>query len=73
MLIRSGADISKASSDGLTPLHYASLEGFHRIARMLLRNGADTRIMDANGKSPLDLVKSEKRENFTKMFSRLRE
>jgi len=40
-LVAAGAEVTVATRDGLTPLHWAALRGFHEVCLLLLDNGAD--------------------------------
>lgn len=40
-LVAAGAEVTVATRDGLTPLHWAALRGFHDVCLLLLDNGAD--------------------------------
>ncbi len=42
MLLRKGADINSANSDGNTPLHLAAANGRKAVVKFLISNKADT-------------------------------
>ncbi len=53
-LLKSGADINKADSNGTTPLKGAIHKGHDRIVQLLLDSGADINKADRNGMTPLE-------------------
>ncbi len=53
-LIKSGADVNKASSKGMTPLMQAARFGTPYIVDKLLENGANPMTQDARGKTAID-------------------
>lgn len=46
LLIENGADVNVKDKDDLTPLHYASMNGYINIIKLLIKNSAD---IDAQG------------------------
>lgn len=52
-LIVAGNDVNEAASNGLTPLHYASLSGCSDCVRALISAGATCNAQDAHGMTPL--------------------
>ena len=63
-LISAGASPNCKNPTGMTPLHWASLNGQADRIKVLLRGGADPTLRNQDGKTPLDLAittNSEKR------------
>jgi len=57
LLLARGADANAATTQGMTPLHYATFAGSGddpRIAELLLAHGASPHARDVQGTSPLD-------------------
>ena len=52
-LIEAGADVNKASNDGVTPLVIAAGLGHEAVLRELIKVGADVNKADDNGVTPL--------------------
>ena len=60
LLLARGADANAATTQGMTPLHYATFAGSGddpRIAELLLAHGASPHVKDPQGNSPLDNAK----------------
>ncbi|HMB74377.1 MAG TPA: ankyrin repeat domain-containing protein, partial [Gammaproteobacteria bacterium] len=55
-LIREGADVNAAQSDGATALHWAAYHGDADLAELLLEAGADPSTANRNGSTPLWLA-----------------
>lgn len=55
-LIRAGADVNEATTDGCTPLHLAAAWGSLHIARALMTAGASVGAADAYGRTALDFA-----------------
>ena len=53
MLIRHGADASKSSGNGTTPMHSAAAFGRSKVVEILIRAGADCNKAKYNGATPL--------------------
>jgi surface polysaccharide O-acyltransferase-like enzyme len=53
LLIRRGADVNAAASDGGTPLHGAAFLGHERTVKALVENGADVNATNKRGETPL--------------------
>ena len=72
-LVRNGADVNAATSDGSTALHYACgkvqstmgserpMDGWERCVHVLLDNGADPFARDSKGKTPRDRLPPDAR------------
>ena len=58
VLLAAGAEINKATNNGYTPLHWASINGHFDIVKSLIRGKADVRIMNNQGQSPLDVART---------------
>jgi len=57
VLLRQGADVNAAQSDGMTALHWASMRGDASVARMLMFAGARVEVLTRNGNyTPLHLA-----------------
>ena len=53
ILLKFGADMNKATSNGWTPLMVASLDGNKDIMKLLIESGADVNTVSENGWTPL--------------------
>ena len=62
ILIRLGASVDLADSEGMTPLHFAVLGGHTRIVHLLLRSGAKTSLANEFGDTAADLAKASTSE-----------
>jgi cytohesin len=51
-----GVDVNKQDRYGMTPLHYAALNGKQEAAQCLLQHGADPRIKNSWGQSVSDIA-----------------
>lgn len=51
-----GVDVNKQDRYGMTPLHYAALNGQQEAAHCLLQHGADPRIKNSWGQSVSDIA-----------------
>jgi len=47
------ADVNEFSTDGQTPLNWASREGYTEIVKFFLANGVEVNLADADGETPL--------------------
>jgi hypothetical protein len=54
LLIRRGADVNAAASDGGTPLHAAAFLGHEKTVAALVQNGANINAENKRGETPLD-------------------
>lgn len=54
LLIRRGADVNSAATDGGTPLHAAAFVGNEEVVATLIANGADVNAANRRGETPLD-------------------
>ncbi|KAB5515042.1 ankyrin repeat protein, partial [Coniochaeta sp. 2T2.1] len=70
LLIRYGADINAANSDGKTPLYAAALEGFTQIAEVLLDHGADINIGTTAMLTPLVAASLKNKPETVRMLLR---
>ena len=61
-LIKAGADLNQATSDGATPLYVAAHNGHEGIVAVLIQAGADVRKACKNGCTPLKIATDMKRE-----------
>ena len=63
-LIKAGADVNIARSDGITPLHMAAYNGHEGCVALLIQAGADIHKAANDGTTtPLSLAEYEKHEN----------
>ena len=67
LLIERGADVRRASSDGVTPVMAAASRGHLNIVKILLAHGADIQTRDRNGWTALALA-ANSRERPTVAF-----
>ena len=61
-LIKAGADVNQADSEGFTPLHVAAQDGHEGIVALLIQAGADVHKAGKNGYTPMKVVTFKKRE-----------
>lgn len=54
--ITEGVDINVKGNVGRTPIHLASMLGFHGIIELLISRGADVNVVDDNGATPLHVA-----------------
>ncbi len=59
LLIKKGADVNAEGKSKMTPLHWASYNGFIEIAKLLLLNKAKIDLKDRDGMTPLYLALRE--------------
>jgi len=59
-LICSGADISLANNEGISPLHQASYNGNIQLVDYLLNNGADKNLKTKDGLLAKDIAFAKK-------------
>lgn len=69
MLVAAGVDVTRATKDGLTPLHLAAKFGDVRSARQFLSRGADPDARNNSGESPRDLAAKLGRGEVLKLFA----
>ena len=67
-LIKGGADVNIASSDGVTPLHIAAEVGQEAGVVALMYAGADINAVIRNGHTPLSSAVHEKRERIVELL-----
>jgi hypothetical protein len=53
LLVAKGADVRAVNSEGMTPLHYATMRRNTSMMMFLLEKGADVNAKDGKGESPL--------------------
>ena len=73
VLIRLGANVDLADSEGMTPLHFAVLGGHLHLVQLLLRSGASTTLPNEFGDTAADLAMAstpEIKEEFEVIRSR---
>ena len=61
-LIKAGADVNQATSDGTTPLFLAAQNGHESCVALLIQAGADVRKARKDGHTPMQIATDEKRE-----------
>ena len=61
-LIKAGADVNQATSDGFTPLYAAAFIGHEGCVAVLIQAGADVRKADKAGNTPMKVATGNKRE-----------
>ena len=61
-LIKAGADVNQATSDGFTPLYAAAYIGHEGCVALLIQAGADVRKAHKGGWTPMKVATSYKRE-----------
>ena len=79
MLLKSGANVNEAMSNGETPLHVAARNGNKEIMQKLLQEGGDPQVVSNVGNSPLHIaarhchyaIAKELLEHVTHMKSRM--
>ncbi len=62
LLCRSGADITIASIDGMTPLHHAASVGSVGVMRVLLAHGANPHAETTSGKTVMAIAREKNHE-----------
>jgi ankyrin repeat protein len=67
-LIKGGADVNIASSDGTTPLHMAAEKGHEAGVVALMYAGADINAVTRTGRTPLYVAMHEKREKIVELL-----
>ena len=55
-LLEAGADINAMTSDGQTPMQYATVKGYDLIVKLLLEAGAEVDATGDGGRTPLQLA-----------------
>ena len=61
-LIKAGADVNQATSEGSTPLYIAAEMGHNGCVAVLIQAGADVRKADKTGWTPMQIATCKKRE-----------
>ena len=61
-LIKAGADVNQATSEGSTPLYVAAQNGHEGIVALLIQAGADVRKACKDGWTPMKVATYMKRE-----------
>jgi ankyrin repeat protein len=61
-LIKAGADVNQATSDGATPLFLAAQNGHESCVALLIQAGADVRKARKDGHTPMNIATDKKRE-----------
>ena len=61
-LIKAGADVNQATSEGSTPLYIAAEMGHDGCVAVLIQAGADVRKADKTGWTPMQIATCKKRE-----------
>jgi len=68
LLLEKGAKTSAADSAGVTPLHFAAMEGHEAVARLLLGKGAEVSCKTKNGGTVLHLAAKNGHEEVVRML-----
>ena len=58
-LLKAGADVNAAQSDGATALHWAAYHGDATLAEQLLKAGANPAAANRNGSTPMWLAANQ--------------
>ena len=61
-LIKAGADVNQAISEGFTPLYVAAQNGHESCVALLIQAGADVRKADKYGDTPMKVATDKKRK-----------
>ena len=61
-LIKAGADVNQANSEGFTPLYIAACNGHEGCVALLIQAGADVHKANKNGWTPMKIATNKKRE-----------
>ncbi len=71
-LLRLGANVDLADSEGMTPLHLAVLGGHVDIVGLLLSSGASTSLANEFGDTAADMARECSSSKIREEFSRVR-
>ena len=67
-LIKAGADLNQATSEGSTPLYIAAQNGHEGIVALLIQAGADVRKASKSGCTPMKVATYMKREKIVTLL-----
>lgn len=63
LFIDKGGDVKSKDKNGWTPLHWAAMQGFLEISKILVEHGADVNALDGDGRTPMDAATIEWRRD----------
>ena len=70
-LIKAGADVNQATSEGFTPLYIAAYRGHEGIVALLIQAGADVRKACKGGWTPMKIATRKKVVTLLKFYEQV--